>query len=89
MREQEKDLVMNDESTQAVNPVFPVATVHAYAEGKISWREIREETGIENFNILLASLAKEGLKLPRASRDRQSNAKIWIHDILTNPGIAA
>lgn len=56
--------------------------VRRYASGGISWREIRDQTGVEDFNIMLARLGDEGLRLPRAPRDRPSQAKAWMREIL-------
>ena len=58
--------------------------IHAYAAGRISWREIRDQSGVEDFNAMLTSLAENGLKLPRAPRERPSNSKNLMREILTD-----
>jgi hypothetical protein len=61
---------------------LPEDTVRAYAEGRISWRQIREETGIENFWLMLEALGELGLQLPKADPARASEAKAWLREIL-------
>jgi hypothetical protein len=67
---------------------LPEEIVRAYASGEMSWREIRERTGKEDFSILLEGLSKAGLRLPRAARDRPSQAKAWLAEALVATGAA-
>ena len=73
----------------ADRPTISADLVRDYAEGRTSWREIRALTGIEDFNIMLTRLGDEGLRLPRASRDRPSRAKLWLAEILAARSAAA
>lgn len=52
--------------------------VRAYAEGQLAWSRIREELGVRDFGTLLRRVGEEGLRLPRAPRDRPSPAKAWM-----------
>lgn len=62
---------------------FPHADImRAYADGRLSWSRLREETGLEDFGVILRRLDEEGLKLPRAPRDRSTHARQWLRDAL-------
>ena len=63
-------------------PILEEQTVRAYAAGAISWREIRQETGVEDFGRMLQALGALGLRLPRAAADRPTRAKEWMREIL-------
>lgn len=64
-------------------------TVRDYAAGKVSWREIRHETQLDDFQIVLLALRELGLKLPRAAADRSSQAKQWLAETLAARKVAA
>lgn len=58
--------------------------VLAYSNGATSWREIRETTGVNDFETMLEALGEAGLSLPRANARRPSRAKHWMEEILAS-----
>ncbi len=64
-------------------------TVRDYAAGKVSWREIRNTTQLDDFQVVLMALRELGLKLPRAAANRSSQAKQWLTEALAARKAAA
>lgn len=56
--------------------------VRDYSAGRLSWRQVREASGVEDFSEMLVALGRLGLKLPRAPIDRPSEAKQWLREWL-------
>ena len=54
----------------------------AYAEGRLSWSQIRCQTGVVDFGLVLQRLGEEGLRLPRADPNRPSAARLWLREAL-------
>ncbi|MFC7737668.1 hypothetical protein ACFQX4_17925 [Roseomonas sp. GCM10028921] len=69
------------EQTPSDRPI-PLDLIRAYAAGQISWSELRAQTGVEDFREVLQALGQAGLRLPRASRDRPTNARLWLRETL-------
>jgi hypothetical protein len=64
-------------------------TVRDYANGKISWREIRNANEFDDFNVILATLRELGLRLPRANAGRDAPGKQILADLLRTNSVAA
>ena len=67
-------------------PTPSTAMIRDYAEGRLSWSRMREATGVEDFGVVLRRLGEEGLKLPRAPRNRPTRARQWLRDALAGAG---
>lgn len=53
-----------------------------YATGSITWSQIRERLGVNDFSLVLRRLGDEDLRLPRAPSDRHSSAQLWLREAL-------
>lgn len=73
---------MTDQSGTLEEGEITDQQIRAYAAGELSWRTIREQTGVEDFHVILDMLWERGLKLPRAPRDRPTKARAWLAEIL-------
>jgi hypothetical protein len=69
-------------ATQAGAEQVSAIMIRDYAEGRLSWSRLRETTGVEDFGVILRRLGEEGLKLPRASRERPTQARLWLREAL-------
>lgn len=61
---------------------IPSDLIRAYAEGRLSWGQLRDRTGVEDFRQVLLALSGAGLRLPRAPRTRPTNARLWLQEAL-------
>ena len=61
---------------------FTASWLRRYADGEVSWRELRERLETENFNIVLAGLRSLNLSLPRSDPDRPTKARAWMREAL-------
>ena len=68
-----------DEQLAALTP----QVMKDYAEGRLSWSQIRHELDVEDFSLILLRLGDEGLKLPQAPADRPTKARGWLRDAIS------
>lgn len=71
-------LLSRDEQLAALTP----QVIKDYAEGRLSWSQIRRQLDVEDFGLILLRLGDEGLKLPRAPADRPTQARGWLREAI-------
>jgi hypothetical protein len=62
------------------------AIVAAYADGTLTWSQLRERFQVVDFGLLLRRLDEENRRLPRASPDRPTRARDWLREALDRAG---
>ena len=60
-----------------------------YAEGRVTWSQLRDRLGVVDFSAVLQRIGEEGLHLPQAAKDRPTQARAWMRQILAGRERAA
>ena len=60
-----------------------------YAEGRVTWSQLRDRLGVVDFSANLQRIGEEGLRLPQAAKDRPTHARGWMRQILAERERAA
>ncbi len=71
-------LLSRDEQLAALTP----QVIKDYAEGRLSWSQIRRQLDVEDFGLILLRLGDEGLKLPPAPANRPTQARGWLREAI-------
>lgn len=76
----ETPLLTRDEQLAALT----AQVMRDYSEGRLTWRQIRDDWNVDDFNLVLERLGDQGLKLPRAPADRPTKARGWLLDAIAD-----